>query len=136
MQQAGECRLTAAGETIIVGPDDVEIVSADIEGWLVASEGVVTVALDTETDDALIAEGLAREFVNRVQNLRKDAGFDVTDRIRLTVAAPDDICRSIETMRGYVMSETLATALNFTEGEPGKRVELDERPAFIVVEKT
>lgn len=135
LQQSGSCELTAGDERFTVTTEDVEIVSADIEGWLVASEGGITVALDTETDEALIAEGVAREFVNRVQNLRKDAGFEVTDRIRLLICAPDDIRRSVELMRGYVMSETLAVELDFTDTETGQRIEIDDHMATIAIEK-
>ncbi|GAB1429216.1 isoleucine--tRNA ligase [Ignavibacteria bacterium] len=135
LQQTGECSLLAAGEPIVVSAEDVEIVSADVEGWLVTTDGTLTVALDTEIDEELIAEGLAREFVNRAQNVRKDAGLNVTDRIRMTICAPVHICRSIETMRGYVMNETLATELNFSDKELGQGVEIYEQTAFIVVEK-
>ena len=73
--------LNVDGEDLAISKDDVEIISSEITGWVVETEDGVTVAIDTELDDALIAEGLAREFVNRIQNMRKDAGFDVTDKI-------------------------------------------------------
>ncbi len=92
--------------TIIL--EDVEIVSTEIVGWLVESEEGVTVAVDTELTDDLINEGLAREFVNRVQNMRKDAGFEVTDRIKIYYIADDRFSSSIELFKQYIATETLA----------------------------
>ncbi len=135
LQSAGECTLSLYNEDIIVTTDDVEIVSTDIEGWLVAAEGSITVALDTETDEALIAEGLAREFINRIQNLRKDAGFEVTDRISVSVSASEIIAGSIEIMRSYVMSEILASNLKFTHENAGNQVEINDEPVYIVLER-
>jgi isoleucyl-tRNA synthetase len=108
---AGSLTLTAGNDSFDVFPDDVEILHENIEGWLVASEGAVTVALDTELDEALLSEGLAREFVNRVQTLRKDSGLDVTDRIRLVYDTDDALASALESQRDYVMSETLAVEL-------------------------
>lgn len=108
-----ECHLALELDNVsaTVTLEDVEIVSEDIEGWLVASEGSVTVALDTEITPELRAEGIAREVVNRIQNLRKMSGLHVTDRIRLAIEAPDQIRSSLEQMRQYVMDETLAVEL-------------------------
>jgi isoleucyl-tRNA synthetase len=117
--------------------EDVEIISEDIEGWMVASEGNVTVALDTEITHELRAEGIARELVNRIQNLRKASGFEVTDRIRLTIEAPDEQVRtSIEQMRRYVMEETLAVEMLHTAlGDRGTLVDLDGTQVRIHVER-
>src|SRR5690606_38597269 len=79
--ETGSLTLTVEGETVEFGPDDLEVASEGVEGWLVGQEGGVSVALDTLLSGELVAEGLARESVNRVQNLRKKANFDVTDRI-------------------------------------------------------
>jgi isoleucyl-tRNA synthetase len=97
--------------TMQIDYEDVEIVSEDIEGWLVASEGSITVALDTEIDDALITEGIAREFVSKIQKVRKDSGFDVTDRIRLEYSASDETSNALMSMRHYIERETLAIEL-------------------------
>ena len=105
--------------------DHVTIQTEDIPGWLVSSEGGVTVALDVTLDDALRAEGLARELVNRVQNLRKDAGLDITDRIRLTVCAEDGIRGALEENLDYIRTETLAEDVVWTEAETGENLQLE-----------
>ena len=102
------------GSSFTIALDDVEIVNEDIEGWLVASGNGVTVALDTELDEALRNEGIGREFVNRIQNLRKDSGFEVTDRIALEVNASSDVQSALEAMRSYVQDETLCHSLVFS----------------------
>ena len=102
------------------------IQTEDIPGRLVSSEGGVTVALDVTLDDALRAEGLARELVNRVQNLRKDAGLDITDRIRLTVCAEDGIRGALDANLDYIRTETLAEDVVWTEAETGENLQLED----------
>ncbi|MBX7155447.1 MAG: isoleucine--tRNA ligase, partial [Bacteriodetes bacterium] len=126
--------ITVNNEQYDVLLEDVEILSEDIEGWLVASEGTLTVALDTELTAELIAEGTAREFVNRIQTLRKSSGFEVTDRIIISVAAPS-IQQSLEQMREYICTETLATELRFAESVNGEAVDINDHAATIAVEK-
>jgi len=104
----------------------VTIQTEDIPGWLVSSEGGVTVALDVTLDEELKAEGLARELVNRVQNLRKDAGLDITDRIRLDVCAVSDIRRALEANLDYIRTETLATDVVWMEAEAGENLQLED----------
>lgn len=111
LQENGSIVLTNDGESFEIEAEDVEIQYEDIEGWLVAAEGSITVALDTELDEALRAEGLAREFVNRVQKVRKDSGLDVTDRVRLGYEADDELARAIELQQEYIAQETLAVEL-------------------------
>jgi len=96
------------GSEFVVATDDVEILHEDVKGWLVESEGPVTVALDTELNQDLVDEGFAREFVNRVQNRRKDSGLEVTDRIRLYVRCSETLARALEKQASYVKQETLA----------------------------
>ena len=102
------------------------IQTEDIPGWLVSSEGGVTVALDVTLDDTLRAEGLARELVNRVQNLRKDGGLDISDRIRLAVNAGEEIRRALEANLDYIRAETLATEVTWTEDEAGEHLQLED----------
>ncbi|MBI2620323.1 MAG: isoleucine--tRNA ligase [Ignavibacteriales bacterium] len=104
----GSLIIPVNGENVTVTSEDVEILSEDIKGWLVESSGPVTVALDTELTEELVDEGLAREFVNRIQNLRKEAGFDVTDRIRIFHRSTDRLSRALDRMAPYVKQETLA----------------------------
>jgi len=108
------------GEDLSITKDDVEIISTEITGWVVESENGITVAIDAELDDNLIEEGIAREFVNRVQNMRKDAGFDVTDKIIINFTGDDKIINAIINFNQYIATETLAEKLqqadNTTEG--------------------
>ena len=104
----------------------VTIQTEDIPGWLVSSESGVTVALDVNLDDALRAEGLSRELVNRVQNLRKDADLEITDRIHLTVHADDNIRRALEANLDYIRTETLADDVQWTEEESGEPLQLED----------
>jgi isoleucyl-tRNA synthetase len=100
--------LTIDDEDFSILPGDVEIIGSEIKGWLVETEGGVTVAIDTQLDDNLIAEGLAREFINRIQNMRKDAGFDVVDKINIKFTGTDLINSAVQSFTDYVAGETLA----------------------------
>ncbi len=111
--------LNIDGETIIVTPEDIEIISSEIKGWIVESENGVTVAVDTELTNELIEEGLAREFVNRIQNMRKDAGFDVTDRIKIFFSGSEKLIEAINSFRNYVSTETLAESVTAGENSNG-----------------
>lgn len=108
LEQRSVLAISVNDVTMQIDFEDVDIVSEDIEGWLVASEGTITVALDTEIDDALITEGIAREFVSKIQKVRKESGFDVTDRIRLEFVSDDATAESLTSMRHYIEKETLA----------------------------
>lgn len=103
-----QIQLLVNKEEISILPEDVEIVSSEIKGWFVESEGSVTVAIDTELDQGLIEEGLAREFVNRIQNMRKEAGFDVTDKISIKFKGSNIINNAVQSFTDYVTAETLA----------------------------
>lgn len=96
------------GESLTVSKDDVEILSEQISGWIVESETGVTVAVDTHLTPELISEGLAREFVNRIQNMRKDAGFQVTDKINIAFSGNSDFKTAINSFTKYIAVETLA----------------------------
>ncbi len=108
--------------------EDFEIIADDIPGWMVAVEGNLTVALDVTLNAELIEEGLAREFVNRIQNLRKDNGYEVTDRILLTIKSDDKINEAIKKNLIYICSETLADSLQLVDSIEGNKtlVEIDE----------
>jgi isoleucyl-tRNA synthetase len=128
--------VTVENETYSITLEDVEILSEDIEGWLVASEGDTTVALDTELTPALVAEGHAREFVNRVQNLRKKAGLEVTDRVVIRFSTGSDVLRSaLQSTSEYICTETLATALEHHELTDGEATDINELDVVIQVEK-
>jgi isoleucyl-tRNA synthetase len=91
--------------------EDVEIFASGIEGWIVESEGNITVAIDTHVNDELIAEGYAREFVNRIQNMRKDSGFDVIDRINVSFKSEQKMVDYVSKFSDYISSEVLADSL-------------------------
>ena len=116
LEQTGKLTLSVNGLSFDVGSEDVEILHEDIEGWLVEGDGIITVALDTELTDELIEEGLAREFVNRIQNMRKHAGFEVTDRIKIYHRSSDRLAKALSRLQEYVKKETLATELLVLEG--------------------
>jgi len=112
LETEGQFRIMAEGQEVALTLEDVEIVSKDIPGWSVASEGGITVALDVTITDELYNEGLARELVNRIQNLRKDSGLEVTDRILIQVKSTPQIAQSVADNLGYICDETLAERLD------------------------
>mgnify|MGYP001201448794 FL=1 len=115
---------------------DVEISSKDIEGWLVANEGALTVALDVTITEELRKEGVARELVNRIQNARKDSGLEVTDTIKLTVLNFENLQSSINENKDYIMSETLTKELVFVEElSNGTEIAFDTIKSSILIEK-
>lgn len=111
LQKNGTMTLTVNGSDFNITSDDIEILHEDLKGWLVDSDGSIMVALDTEITPELRKEGLAREFVNRVQNLRKDSGFDVTDRIIISFSAGKELTQALMDTSVYITRETLAIEL-------------------------
>ena len=123
-------------KNITLSLEDVEISSKDIEGWLVANEGALTVALDVTITDDLRKEGIARELVNRIQNARKDTGLEVTDKIKLTVLNYVNLKDSINDNKDYIMSETLTKELVFVdELNNGVEIEFDDIKSKILIDK-
>jgi isoleucyl-tRNA synthetase len=127
------------GKYISLSLDDVEIHSEEIPGWQVASDGPITVALDMNITPELKSEGIAREFINRIQNLRKESDFDVTDRIILRIVKHKDLDNAIHQFSDYIRNQTLSAKLELVDrlpGGSGKLVELDQGvETFIQVEK-
>jgi len=124
------------GSIIRVETTDVEILSEDIPGWLVANEGRLTVALDVTVTDVLREEGLARELVNRIQNIRKSNGYDITDKIRIVLGPNDEIASMLVVWNAYVMSQTLATDIKQTVfSATGTRIDMDGFELDVLVEK-
>lgn len=95
--------------------EDVDIITEDMPGWLVANNGILTIALDIELTDALVEEGIARELVNRIQNLRKTSGLEITDRITIEIESRDEIAAAVEHCREYIASQVLATSLTLVD---------------------
>ena len=132
----GKMPIELDGKMINLELSDVEISSKDIEGWLVANEGSITVALDVTISEELRKEGIARELINRIQNVRKDSGLDVTDRIKLTVLKSEDLEESIIENKEYIKSETLTDELVFVDQLiDGTAIEFDTIKSKILIYK-
>ena len=132
----GKIPIELDGKMINLELSDVEISSKDIEGWLVANEGSITVALDVTISENLRREGVARELINRIQNARKDRGLEVTDRIKLTILKFGDLQESIDNNKEYIMSETLTEELVFVDQLiDGLDIEFDTIKSKILINK-
>ncbi|HKK60484.1 MAG TPA: isoleucine--tRNA ligase [Salinivirga sp.] len=138
-EKDGSYSINANGETINLDLGDVEIVSEDIPGWLVANDDKLTIALDITITDELKQEGLAREFINRIQNMRKDEGLDVTDKINLYIGKHEAINNAVKTFTKYIAQQTLANEITLTDKMPSgnaKEVEVDtDVKTTILIEK-
>ncbi len=136
IERSAETELDLGAERITVTAADFEITSEDMPGWLVASEGKLTVALDITVTEELRREGVARELVNRIQNIRKEAGFEVTDKIRVEVEASPEVEASLAVYADYVGQQTLAVEVKASAEPAGAVVvasELDDAPLRIAV---
>lgn len=125
LEQNGSVSFEVEGQPITVDAADVEIISEDIPGWLVSNEGNLTVALEVELTDELRSEGMARELINRIQNLRKDAGLEITDRIDVIVGDHDSVSRSVREFGDYVKTQVLADNIDVADND-GVKVEFDD----------
>jgi len=135
LERDGGHTLTIEGQDFELTTDDFEISTDEIPGWQVASDKDITVALDITLTDALTNEGIARELVNRIQNIRKQSDFDVTDRINVTIESDDTISKSLETFKEYIAEEVLADDIS-TKAIEGEKIEIIEGVAVaIIVEK-
>jgi isoleucyl-tRNA synthetase len=143
LEKDGQYRLSVDGEDLILQASEVEITSEDIPGWLVASKGQLTVALDVTITEDLEHEGNAREFVNRIQKIRKDSGFELTDRIEVGVMA-ENACladrqglkNSLAQFKDYICAEILADKLEFlTENNSGIEIEVNDIQLKVIVSK-
>ena len=120
-----------------ITPEDVEIIAEDVAGWQVANLGKLTVALDIHITPELKQEGLSRELINRIQNLRKEKGFEVTDRINVTITHNTEIQEAVENNLSYICTEILANSIDFKEAslESGDPVEIDGKELRVIVDK-
>ena len=133
-----ETTLEVNGQQVVVTAADFEITSEDMPGWLVASEGKLTVALDITITDELRREGVARELVNRIQNIRKESGFEVTDKISVEIEATELTAPAVESFADYIAQQTLAIAVKAVAAPTGEFVvdsDIDEAPLKIAVTK-
>jgi isoleucyl-tRNA synthetase len=136
LERSDAYRLPLFSGEVILTPEDVTITSEDMPGWLVSVDGNLTVALDITISDALRREGTARELVNRIQNLRKESGFEVTDRIDVLVEAREDVIEALSLFKTYICAQTLANEIeaipNLTDA---KRVEWGDNLLGLVLTK-
>ena len=129
IENEGHYLLEAGDQQIDLQLSDVEIVSEDIPGWLVASEGRITIALDITINENLRQEGLARELINRIQNIRKESGFEVTDKIGIEIQKQEELIDSIHNFGEYISTQTLARNINLVDKidtKESRLIELDE----------
>ncbi|WP_418638096.1 isoleucine--tRNA ligase [Winogradskyella sp.] len=136
IEQNGNFDVDINGKMINLGLEDVEITSQDIEGWLVANEGALTVALDVTINEDLRKEGIARELVNRIQNLRKDSGFEVTDRIDVQLQSDAHVVEAVSSNEAYIKSETLTEDLKIIDQvDNGIEIAFDEVNTRLFIKK-
>ena len=142
IQAAGTYSLDINGAAVTLEPEDYEIISEDMPGWLVATEGQLTIALDIEVTEALRCEGVARELINRIQNIRKDSGFDVTDKVDVTIYSEGDVAKQIEdslaTYKEYLASQVLARSVGSgaLADAPAEAVEVEWDETSIKIKAT
>ncbi len=134
-EQNGACAVLDGKYSVIL--DEVEVIAEDVPGWLVNNMGKLTVALDVTITEELRNEGLARELINRIQNLRKDKGFEVTDRINVTIVQNQLVKDALNNNLNYICAEILATGIDLLEEIPSnmERVEINEKEVYIRIEK-
>ena len=136
LDRNGELAIVISGKPITLSLADVEISSQDIEGWLVAHADGITVALDITLSEELIQEGIARELVNRIQNIRKDSGFEVTDKIHLVLQQNTQLEAAVRANEMYIKSETLTESIQLqAQVEGGFEIEFDEIKTRILITK-
>ena len=133
-EQAGEMPLCIDGQDVTVNVGDVEIINEDIPGWLVANDGNLTVALEVKLDDNLLHEGMARELINRIQNLRKDCGLEITDRVNVVITPDDSVKASLASFADYVKGQVLADSLTLADND-GQEISIDDLTIRIKVSK-
>jgi len=135
IERSGKYAMQVNGVEIVLESEDVEIIPVDMPGWKVANSGAITVALDVTLSEGLINEGLAREVVNRIQNIRKDRGFEVTDKILVKIQQNSGLDNAIKNNLSYICSETLTNNLQLVPGLSGSgtvTIEVDERISTLI----
>ncbi|UYW01080.1 isoleucine--tRNA ligase [Flavobacterium agricola] len=136
LEKNGNIDLNISEKTVNLTIDDVEITSQDIPGWLVANANGITVALDITISEELKQEGIAREIVNRIQNIRKDSGFEVTDKIHVQIQKQTELETAIANNEAYIKSETLTESITFVDQlQNGVEVEFDDIVSKILISK-
>ncbi len=135
LEKEGRCEVKVGNETVVLNSEDVEIMTEDIPGWLVSTEGGMTIALDINLTDELKQEGVAREFINKIQNLRKESNFEVTDRITIKIEKHEFFNDSVLNFREYIGNQTLAESLELVDKlseTEAARVEIDQDVSALI----
>ena len=135
LEQNGSIILSAAGQDVNIEAVDVEIISEDIPGWTIAQEGTITVALDIEITEELKNEGMARLIIKRIQAMRKDSGFEITDRINVVLEQKPELESAVAAFGEHIASQVLANSLSFGDASEGSQQEFGEFKAFVKVNK-
>ncbi len=135
LEQTGSLKLNIDTLEAVITTDDVEILSEDIPGWLVGSEGRLTVALDITLTPELVKEGIARELVNRIQNLRKAKSFEITDRITIAMSSHAAFNEAVTEYAAYICNQVLADAITLTIEQMEDEIEIDDQTLTIRIEK-
>ena len=131
LEKRGRFAFRIEDQEAVIELADVEIISEDIPGWLVANEGRLTVALDITVTDELRKEGIARELVNRIQNLRKSKDFDITDRIAVRVSSNPSFDRAITDFGDYIRAQVLADSIEIVAQPLEDEIEIDDEKLTI-----
>jgi isoleucyl-tRNA synthetase len=135
-EQAGRFVVGIDGQNCEIALDDVEIISEDIPGWLVANEGNLTIALDITVTDDLKKEGLARELVNRIQNIRKNNGYEITDKIRIRISSSSETDGAVKDYADYIKKQVLAESLEIVDGQTnGTDLDFEDFNLYVIIEK-
>jgi isoleucyl-tRNA synthetase len=134
LEKNGTIAISVEGQDVIVEAVDVDIISEDIPGWLVANEGNLTVALEVELTDELKNEGMARELINRIQNIRKESGLEITDRITVTLSPNEDVQKAIDSFADYIQTQVLADDITLQPND-GQEVDFDDFKLNIKITK-
>ena len=136
LEKNGKYTLNLNGEEAVIEVSDVEIISEDIPGWLVANEGKLTVALEVTVTEELRREGIARELVNRIQNIRKSSGFEITDKIKITISKNTQTDDAVNEYNTYICNQVLGTSLELVdEVKDGTELSFDDFSLFVNVIK-
>lgn len=115
LEKNGSYEICLDGVCVIVDKADVEILSEDIPGWLVANNGTITIALDVTITPELQKEGIAREFINRIQNIRKSSGFEITDKIVIDIEKSENVNEAVADFKDYIASQVLANNITLVD---------------------
>ena len=135
LQNSGQINVLVDGQDVVVESADVEIISEDIPGWLVSNEGNLTVALEVELNDELRNEGMARELINRIQNIRKENGYEITDRINVEFTPDPNVEAAVNSYADYIKTQVLADNVSLVANE-GVLAEIDGLNVNIKVTKS